>query len=128
MPLILVLTTAGLQFGSLMGSTVVVEKLFSWPGLGSLMVDSIFMRDIPVTQGCVLLIILVFLLVNLASYLDLKAEEALRQANRKFYQRFTTMEALAREKGGSLANLPLVEQQGLWKAAKERLLAEGGSP
>ena len=64
--LILVLTTAGLQFGSLMGSTVVVEKLFSWPGLGSLMVDSIFQRDIPVTQGCVLLIILVFLLVNLA--------------------------------------------------------------
>jgi ABC-type dipeptide/oligopeptide/nickel transport system permease component len=50
----------------LMGSTVVVEKLFSWPGLGSLMVDSIFMRDIPVTQGCVLLIILVFLLVNLS--------------------------------------------------------------
>ena len=64
--LILVLTTAGLQFGSLMGSTVVVEKLFSWPGLGSLMVDSIFQRDIPVTQGCVLLIILVFLLVNLS--------------------------------------------------------------
>jgi peptide/nickel transport system permease protein len=64
--LILVLTTAGLQFGSLMGQTVVVEKLFSWPGLGSLMVDSIFQRDIPVTQGCVLLIILVFLLVNLS--------------------------------------------------------------
>jgi ABC-type dipeptide/oligopeptide/nickel transport system permease component len=64
--LILVLTTAGLQFGSLMGHTVVVEKLFSWPGLGSLMVDSIFQRDIPVTQGCILLIILVFLLVNLA--------------------------------------------------------------
>lgn len=64
--LILVLTTAGLQFGSLMGQTVVVEKLFSWPGIGSLMVDSIFMRDIPITQGCVLFLILVFLLVNLA--------------------------------------------------------------
>ena len=64
--LILVLTTAGLQFGSLIGQTVIVEKLFSWPGLGSLLVDSIFQRDIPVTQGCVLLIILVFLLVNLA--------------------------------------------------------------
>jgi peptide/nickel transport system permease protein len=63
--LILVLTTAGLQFGSLMGNTVIVEKLFSWPGIGSLMVDSIFQRDIPITQGCVLLIILVFLLVNL---------------------------------------------------------------
>jgi peptide/nickel transport system permease protein len=64
--LILILTTAGLQFGSLMGQTVIVEKLFSWPGIGSLMVDSIFLRDIPITQGCVLLIILVFLLVNLA--------------------------------------------------------------
>ncbi len=64
--LILVSTTAGLQFASLMGQTVIVEKLFSWPGLGSLMVDSIFQRDLPVTQGCVLLIILVFLFVNLA--------------------------------------------------------------
>jgi len=63
--LILVLTTAGLQFGALMGHTVIVEKLFSWPGLGSLLVDSIFQRDIPVTQGCILTIIMVFLLVNL---------------------------------------------------------------
>ena len=63
--LILILTTAGLQFGALMGQTVVVEKLFSWPGLGSLLVDSIFQRDIPVTQGCTLVIILVFLIVNL---------------------------------------------------------------
>ena len=69
-----------------------------------------------------------FLLVNLARYLDLDAEEALRQANRKFYQRFTTMEALAREQGGNLADMPLAEQEALWKAAKERLRAEGGSP
>ncbi len=64
--LILVLTTAGLQFGSMIGQTVIVEKLFSWPGIGSLLVDTIFQRDIPVVQGCVLLIILIFLLVNLA--------------------------------------------------------------
>jgi peptide/nickel transport system permease protein len=63
--LILVLTTAGLQFGALMAQTVVVEKLFSWPGLGSLLVDSIFQRDIPITQGCILTIILIFLTVNL---------------------------------------------------------------
>jgi peptide/nickel transport system permease protein len=63
--LILVLTTAGLQFGALIGNTVVVEKLFSWPGIGSLLVDSIFQRDIPVTQGCILLIILAFLIINL---------------------------------------------------------------
>jgi peptide/nickel transport system permease protein len=64
--LILVLTTAGLQFGSLIGQTVIVEKLFSWPGIGSLLVDTIFQRDIPVVQGCILLIIVVFLCVNLA--------------------------------------------------------------
>jgi ABC-type dipeptide/oligopeptide/nickel transport system permease component len=64
--LILVLTTAGLQFGALMGQTVIVEKLFSWPGVGSLLVDTIFQRDIPVVQGCILLIIVVFLCVNLA--------------------------------------------------------------
>ena len=63
--MILVLTTAGLQFGALIGQTVIVEKLFSWPGLGSLLVDSIFQRDIPVTQGCILVMILVFLIVNL---------------------------------------------------------------
>jgi peptide/nickel transport system permease protein len=38
--LVLVLTTLGLQFGSLMGQAVVVEKLFAWPGVGSLLVDS----------------------------------------------------------------------------------------
>ena len=64
--LILVLTAAGLQFGGLMGHTVIVEKLFSWPGVGSLLVDSIFQRDIPVTQGCIFFLIVVFLLVNLA--------------------------------------------------------------
>ncbi len=64
--LILVLTTAGLQFGSLIGQAVIVEKLFSWPGVGSLLVDTIFQRDIPVIQGCILLMIVVFLCVNLA--------------------------------------------------------------
>jgi peptide/nickel transport system permease protein len=63
--LILVLTIIGLQFGGLIGSTVIVEKVFSWPGIGSLLIDSIFQRDLPVSQGCILLIIMVFLIVNL---------------------------------------------------------------
>lgn len=67
------------------------------------------------------------LLVNLARHLDLDAEESLRQANRKFYQRFTTMEALANEQGRSLADMPLAEQKALWEAAKERLRIEGDS-
>lgn len=62
--LVLVITTIGLQFGSLMGQAVVVEKLFSWPGLGSLLVDSVFQRDIPAVQGCILVIVLFFLVIN----------------------------------------------------------------
>ena len=62
--LVLVVTIVGLQFGSLLGQAVVVEKLFAWPGVGSLMVDSVFQRDIPTVQGCILLIVLFFLFIN----------------------------------------------------------------
>lgn len=62
--LVLVVTIVGLQFGSLMGQAVVVEKLFAWPGVGSLMVDSVFQRDVPTVQGCILLIVLFFLFIN----------------------------------------------------------------
>ena len=64
--LVIVLTTLGLQFGSIVGQAVVIEKLFAWPGLGSLLVDSVSLRDIPVVQGCILVIVLFFLLVNIA--------------------------------------------------------------
>lgn len=63
--MILILTTASLQFGSLMGQAVIVEKMFGWPGLGSLLVEAIFLRDVPVAQGCVLMLVLFFLAVNL---------------------------------------------------------------
>ena len=62
--LVLVVTIVGLQFGSLMGQAVVVEKLFAWPGVGSLMVDSVFQRDLPAVQGCILMIVLFFLAIN----------------------------------------------------------------
>ena len=63
--LLLVLTTVGLQFGALMGQAVVVEKLFSWPGLGGLLVDSVVQRDIPAVQGSILVIVLFFLVINM---------------------------------------------------------------
>ncbi len=62
--MVLVVTTIGLQFGSLMGQAVVIEKLFSWPGIGSLLVDSVSQRDIPVVQGTILVIVLWFLAIN----------------------------------------------------------------
>lgn len=64
--LVLVLTTIGLQFGALIGQAVVVEKLFAWPGIGSLLVDSVFQRDIPAVQGSILVIVLFFLAINTA--------------------------------------------------------------
>ncbi|MDR7664515.1 ABC transporter permease [Methanosarcina sp. Z-7115] len=59
-----VVTVIGFQMGSLLGGTVVIEKIFAWPGIGSLLVDSISARDLPMVQGCVLAIVTMFLLVN----------------------------------------------------------------
>jgi len=59
-----VLTLLGLQLGSLLGGAVITETVFDWPGLGSLLILSIQRRDIPVVQGCVLTISLLYVIVN----------------------------------------------------------------
>jgi peptide/nickel transport system permease protein len=59
-----VVTVIGFQMGNLLGGAVVIEKIFAWPGIGSLLVDSISARDLPVVQGCILAIVTMFLLVN----------------------------------------------------------------
>ena len=64
--LIPVVTMMGLQFGFLLGGSIVVEAVFNWPGLGRLLVDAIEMRDYPVIQTLVLLFSLEFILINLA--------------------------------------------------------------
>ena len=61
-----VVTMLGLQFGFLLGGSIVVEKVFNWPGMGRLLVDAVDMRDYPVMQACVLLFSLEFMLINLA--------------------------------------------------------------
>jgi len=63
--LIPVLTIVGLRFGAGLGGAVVIESIFSVPGLGKLMVDAIKQRDYPVVQGGVLLIAVSFSLINL---------------------------------------------------------------
>ncbi len=73
-----VLVVAGLQFGSLLTGAVVTETIFSWPGVGRLLIQSIQRRDYPLVQGCVLFIAATFILVNagvdaLASALDPRA-------------------------------------------------------
>jgi len=60
-----VVTMMGLQFGFLLGGSIVVEKVFNWPGLGRLLVDAVEMRDYPVIQAEVLLFSLEFIVINL---------------------------------------------------------------
>ena len=79
--LVPVVTVAGLQFGYLLGGVVVIEEVFSLPGLGRLVLEAISQRDYPVVQGAILAIALLFMLTNLLvdllyQYLDPKLRAA----------------------------------------------------
>ncbi len=63
--LVPIVTIVGLQFGALLAGAIVTEKIFSWPGLGRLVVDAISNRDYALVQGCLLSIGLTYVLVNL---------------------------------------------------------------
>ena len=63
--LIPTVTVVGLQVGVLLGGNMIVESVFSWPGLGRLVVDAIFNRDFPLIQGSVMIYAITFVLVNL---------------------------------------------------------------
>ena len=70
-----IITVIGLQLGLLLGGAILTETIFSWPGLGRLVVDRILYRDYPTVQGGVLVIALIFVVVNLLvdisyAYLD----------------------------------------------------------
>lgn len=60
-----VLAVMGLQFGYLMGGSILIETVFTWPGSGFLLAKAIINRDIPVLQGAILLLSLVFVATNL---------------------------------------------------------------
>jgi peptide/nickel transport system permease protein len=69
------ITVLALSLGHMLGGAVVIESIFAWPGVGSLLVDAISGRDIPLVQGCVLTIVGVFVTINLLvdltyTYLD----------------------------------------------------------
>lgn len=63
--LIPVVTIVGLIFGTMLGGSVIVESVFSWPGMGKLLVDSILARDYPMIQAAVMVFAATFALVNL---------------------------------------------------------------
>jgi len=73
--LIPTVTIVGLQFGWLLGGTVVVETVFSWPGMGQLIITGILGRDYPMVQGAIIVLAFTFILINLLvdifyTYLD----------------------------------------------------------
>jgi peptide/nickel transport system permease protein len=63
--LIPTVTIAGLQFAGLLGGTVVIEAIFSWPGIGLTLLDAINSRDYPMIQATVLVLAVVYVVVNL---------------------------------------------------------------
>ncbi|MEK7790706.1 MAG: ABC transporter permease [Deltaproteobacteria bacterium] len=65
--LIPVITIAGIQTGALLSGDIITETIFDWPGIGSLLVQAIHMRNYPLVQGCVLLIATIYVLVNLTT-------------------------------------------------------------
>jgi len=62
-----IVTYMALQFGVLLSGAVVTERVFAWPGIGSLVVDAILERDFPVVQAAVLVTAMLFLMINLAT-------------------------------------------------------------
>jgi peptide/nickel transport system permease protein len=60
-----VLAVMGLQFSHLLGGSILVETVFAWPGIGFLMNSAIFMRDLPVLQGAIIVLAMFFILMNL---------------------------------------------------------------
>ena len=63
--LIPVVTLLGLQFGAVLTGAVITETIFAWPGIGRLLIQSIGFRDYPLVQGCILLIAVTYVGVNL---------------------------------------------------------------
>lgn len=63
--LIPLVTVMGLQLGSILGGTIIVEQIFAWPGVGRLAINAISSRDYPIIQAVVLLVSIVFVVINL---------------------------------------------------------------
>lgn len=62
-----IVTIIGVQFGALLGGTILTETVYAWPGIGRLLVDSIFARDYPVLQGTVLIFACIIIATNLVT-------------------------------------------------------------
>ncbi len=65
--LIPVVTILGLQLGAVLTGSIITETIFSWPGVGRLLIQSINFRDYPMVQGCILLIAVTYVTMNLVT-------------------------------------------------------------
>jgi peptide/nickel transport system permease protein len=79
--LIPVVTVVGLEFGALLGGAIITETVFAWPGVGSLVVRAIGQKDFPVVVGCVTMLAVIFVTINLVvdlvyGYLDPRVRHA----------------------------------------------------
>ena len=61
------ITLIGLQFGAVLTGAVITETIFAWPGIGRLLIQSIGFRDYPLVQGCILLIAVTYVAMNLVT-------------------------------------------------------------
>ena len=82
-----IVTTVGLQFGFSLGGAVLVETVFSWPGIGRLLVDCIGLKDTPVVVACVLVLATMFTIINLCidilyAFLDPRIQAQYKTAKR----------------------------------------------
>jgi peptide/nickel transport system permease protein len=82
-----IVTIMGIQIGALLGGAVITETVFAWPGIGSLLVDSLFYRDYPLAQGIILFIVMVFIAINILvdviyAYIDPRVREILWRGGR----------------------------------------------
>ena len=60
-----IITVIGLQIGHVLGGAVIIENIFSWPGVGGLLIDAIHAKDTPMIEGCVLLIAFGYAMIHL---------------------------------------------------------------
>ena len=60
-----IITVMGLQIGALLSGAIITENVFSWPGIGTLLINAIEARDYPLVQGCILFISLSYVFINL---------------------------------------------------------------
>lgn len=98
--LIPIVTIAGLQFGALLSGAVLTEKIFAYPGIGSIMVDAIYLKDTPQILGSICFIAIIFTLVNLVvdilyGLIDPRVKETKRKSRAKLRSRKEGLNAVA---------------------------------